>query len=535
MRAAIYARFSSDNQNPRSCEDQIAFVTPWITGQGWEVAAVYQDDAVSGREIIGRRAWQRLLRHAEQSPRPFDVVVLEALDRWGREFFSQLDGAGRLHRVGVKLADPSGGLIDLGSLVGQIRFSIEAASSANVSQKISEHTKRGLQQRMGHVSRAGGPVPYGYIAREYFTGARDARGRQIRERVVLEVDPETAPTVARIFRLRVQDGLGWKAIARILTDEGVPSPRGSGYWHAATVRSMCRNPSYAGHTRVRRWEAYRDGDGRKRMRKRGDGELIEGTHPPLVDQETFDEASRTRPSGTRKPSRGPWRPLSGIFECGTCGARMSVLDRRGYGCSSNLHGGDCTNRVRLDPDDVQHRLRAWLSSDEGAAAAVAEVLSWAEDHEDELLTELADAEAALQKASRRHQNVAGAIAAMGTDKALLEQLESARRAVSAAEGRLEEAQAATDALPTADAIARNLRRRSVEEWLKPVRFREIVSRAIAQPDGTITLTTTVGRVAALCGHRRPISVVTGGRQMRGIAPTVTPPHLSDAEVVLVAV
>lgn len=215
MRAAIYARFSSDNQNPRSCEDQVAYVRPWIEAQGWNVVAIYQDHAMSGQDILGRQGWQSLLLDSEREPRPFDVVVCEDLDRWGREFFSHLDGAGRLHRAEISLADPSRGLLDLGSTAGRIILSIAAATSAEVSQKISEHVRRGLDQRIGRISKPGGPTPYGYRAREFMADRKDSRGRQVRERVIYEPDPETVPIVRRIFQMRAVDGLGWGGTDRL--------------------------------------------------------------------------------------------------------------------------------------------------------------------------------------------------------------------------------------------------------------------------------------------------------------------------------
>ena len=50
MKAAIYARYSSDNQNPDSCKDQIAACRKWAAEDCHIVAEehIYSDEAISG-------------------------------------------------------------------------------------------------------------------------------------------------------------------------------------------------------------------------------------------------------------------------------------------------------------------------------------------------------------------------------------------------------------------------------------------------------------------------------------------------------
>lgn len=49
LRAAIYARFSSDKQRDASIEDQVAAGNRYAAMRGYEVVAVYADYAISGR------------------------------------------------------------------------------------------------------------------------------------------------------------------------------------------------------------------------------------------------------------------------------------------------------------------------------------------------------------------------------------------------------------------------------------------------------------------------------------------------------
>ncbi len=66
MRAACYARYSSDLQRATSIEDQVATARRYAEQQGWTVvpACIYTDAAVSGASIQGRRGIQALLAAA---------------------------------------------------------------------------------------------------------------------------------------------------------------------------------------------------------------------------------------------------------------------------------------------------------------------------------------------------------------------------------------------------------------------------------------------------------------------------------------
>lgn len=46
--AAIYPRYSSDNQNERSLVDQVREAREYAARQGWKVVDVHEDAAISG-------------------------------------------------------------------------------------------------------------------------------------------------------------------------------------------------------------------------------------------------------------------------------------------------------------------------------------------------------------------------------------------------------------------------------------------------------------------------------------------------------
>jgi site-specific DNA recombinase len=82
-RAVIYARFSTELQNEKSTDDQIALCRTHAARQGLNVVGIYEDKARSGASVFGREGLMRLMDAARE--RAFDVVLVEALDRLSRD------------------------------------------------------------------------------------------------------------------------------------------------------------------------------------------------------------------------------------------------------------------------------------------------------------------------------------------------------------------------------------------------------------------------------------------------------------------
>ncbi len=68
MRIAIYARFSSDLQNPTSAQDQIEALKDIIRARypDWRVVLSQSDEGVSGTSMEGRDGLKRLLDLAKE-------------------------------------------------------------------------------------------------------------------------------------------------------------------------------------------------------------------------------------------------------------------------------------------------------------------------------------------------------------------------------------------------------------------------------------------------------------------------------------
>lgn len=81
-RAAIYARYSSDNQHYESITAQLRACREYCKQRGYIVVKVYTDEAISGTSTAGREAFQQMI--LDSADDIFDVVVFHKIDRNAR-------------------------------------------------------------------------------------------------------------------------------------------------------------------------------------------------------------------------------------------------------------------------------------------------------------------------------------------------------------------------------------------------------------------------------------------------------------------
>jgi site-specific DNA recombinase len=139
-RAAIYARFSSDHQNERSIDDQIALCSKVCDRGGLVIEERYDDRALSGASTLTRPGWQRLMRDAARKRL---YVVIEYLDRAFRNQADYHAARNRLKFLDIELHDARG-------VIGLIEGSIRALQSEMYLENLAAKTHRG---QTGAVTR----------------------------------------------------------------------------------------------------------------------------------------------------------------------------------------------------------------------------------------------------------------------------------------------------------------------------------------------------------------------------------------------
>jgi site-specific DNA recombinase len=181
MRAAIYARYSSDLQSAASIQDQLRLCRERIESEGWNLIATYSDRALSGADRL-RPGYQKLMEDARAGE--FEVVVAEALDRLSRD---QEDVAAlykRLRFAGVTIITLTEGEIT------ELHVGLKGTMNALYLKDLAVKVQRGLRGRI-EAGRSGGGNSYGYKP----IVEHDSRGERVRGG--RKIDPAEAAVVHR--------------------------------------------------------------------------------------------------------------------------------------------------------------------------------------------------------------------------------------------------------------------------------------------------------------------------------------------------
>jgi site-specific DNA recombinase len=220
-RAVLYARYSSDAQRAASIEDQVRLCRALAERQGWAVAEVFVDRAVSAASRH-RPGYQAMLDQVRDGG--VDLVLAESLDRLSRD---QEDVAALFKRLGfwgVRLVTVAEGEI------GDLHVGLKGAMNALYLKDLAQKTRRGLEGRV-RAGRSAGGLCYGYAVVRELAADGPVRGKRA-------IVPAEAAVVRRIFT-EFAGGRAPKAIARRLNAEGVPGPRGD-LWRDGTIRGHRR-------------------------------------------------------------------------------------------------------------------------------------------------------------------------------------------------------------------------------------------------------------------------------------------------------
>ena len=364
MRAAIYARYSSENQRPESIEDQTGACRRLASQRGFTVLEdhIYADQAQSGARR-DRRGLSALLAAAQNAQ--FDVVLVDDLSRLARDNYLMLSVIAELHFEGVRVVSVADGL---DSDDEEATLGIQIRGIFNELQ-LRDLKKKTLRGQMGQKERgfSVGERTYGYRSVPVGTIRMDKKGRPRPEGYRMEIEPREAAVVLRIFKAYA-DGLSLTRIVHMLNEEGIPGRIRTGKgWSPATVSRLLDNKKDVGRWVWNKTGSRRDPrTGRRRRFTKAESEWVvqEDDSLRIVPQDLWErvrarreEVRRSWPGGQaqRGFSRNqggreqhfPTHLLSGAMVCGKCGAAIAEVSGKGggyYGCLGAAKGA-CDNKM----------------------------------------------------------------------------------------------------------------------------------------------------------------------------------------------
>lgn len=364
-RAALYARFSSDRQNERSIDDQIAGGREYCQRENFTVAAIFIDRAISGAAAVNRPDYQAMI--AKASDDLFDVIVTEDMDRLIRDQGDYHVARKRLDFLGIELHT-------WGGKVGKLDGTLHALRAEMFLDNLAAHTRRGMEGVIRDGRSAGGR-PYGYIAVPGKPG----------ELTIVEREAEV---VRRIFAAYIA-GQTPRQIAGDLNTCAVAPPRGL-RWNASTINGnlargsgIILNEIYAGRIVWNKIGMIKNpATGRRvsRANPKPKHRVADAPHLRIVDEATWRTAQQVKRSrghsGKPHQTRKPQRLLSGLIRCGSCGSGMTSVGKHNGAmrlqCSRHRESGACNNSRKVPRAAIERAVLDGLRDQLDKPAVLAE-------------------------------------------------------------------------------------------------------------------------------------------------------------------
>ncbi len=253
-----------------------------------------------------------------------DVVVVQFLDRFGRNPREILRRYWELEERGVAVVATDEDIKE------ELQLLIRAYMAGSESRRTSERVRAYMPKAIAGGSHAG-RAPYGLRGVKVI-------GEDGKPRTVFELNPEEVKVAREMYRLAVEENLGFKAIGDRLTEKGYRA-RGGGLFLAQTIHHLLSNPALKG-TMIYGREP-RKGNPKIEL------VIIDGYFPPILSGEEWarlQERQAIRRQTPKGKTHSSTYLLSGIAKCGYCGGSMvgRVGARRGeqqyknYACSRSI-------------------------------------------------------------------------------------------------------------------------------------------------------------------------------------------------------
>lgn len=327
IRVGAYCRVSTENESQKtSYSNQVSYYREFINNrEGWELAEVYADEAISGTDRSRRINFNRMIEDAKMGK--IDYIVTKSISRFARNTVDTLDCV----RLLLDMTPPVGIYfekenIDTLDAKGELFLTILSALAQEESHSISDNIRWTFQKNF----KAG--IPQINLNRML--------GYDKGENGEWLINEEQAETVRIIFN-RYLNGCSSRKIAKELNSLGRTTVNGKA-WGASGILGILHNEKYVGDLEMQK-TVTRNFLTHRSCKNNGEAPkyYVSDHHEGIIDRETWDRVQRLLRGKTRKPDEET-RQKSGISPspftnliCGgdvngvVCGERFTRLTYAG--------------------------------------------------------------------------------------------------------------------------------------------------------------------------------------------------------------
>ena len=324
---ALYCRLSQDDMldgESNSITNQKSILQKFAEDNGFPNPTFYVDDGVSGT-TWERDGFKAMMADIEDGK--VATVITKDLSRLGRDYLK----TGEL--IEMVFPDYDVRYIAINDNVDTAKSENELLAFKNI---FNDWYARDCSKKIRAVFRAKGqsgkhlcPPVYGYKKSDT-------------DKNLWIVDEPAAEVVRKIFKLCI-DGYGPVQIARILTEQGIPTPtayalsqgRDNGRhnaktyrWGANTITHILERLEYCGHTDNFRTQMKSYKVHKIVYNPQDEWQIFENTQEPIITQETFDLVQELRKHKRRPQKCEVVNPFAGMVYCADCGEKMYLSRRK---------------------------------------------------------------------------------------------------------------------------------------------------------------------------------------------------------------
>lgn len=350
-RACAYCRVSTDSREQQnSFSVQLAYYKSLIENhEDWQFVGIYADEARSGTKLQKRDDFLRMMKDCEDGK--IGIIITKSVTRFARNTVDSIQAIRRLKELGVAVFFEKESINSLSEKSEQM-LTILSSLAQGEAESVSTNNKWAVIKRFQDGTFILGTPAYGYT--------KDENGE-------LVIQEEEAEVVRRIFR-EYLNGKGTYAIAKDLSEEGLPTIRSAEKWNDGVIKEMLLNPIYTGkllHQKTMTTEVLPF----KRQRNKGQlpQYLIEDNHEAIISYEQAEAVKeifeyRRKQMGVDDLEKYQSRYVfSSKILCGECGSlfrRQKIYLGKPYEkiqwcCRQHIFDSTKCGQKAVREDDVQ--------------------------------------------------------------------------------------------------------------------------------------------------------------------------------------
>lgn len=383
---ALYCRLSQDDMlqgESNSITNQKAILKKYADDNSFGNTVYYVDDGVSGT-TFEREGFKAMM--ADVVAGNVGTVITKDLSRLGRDYLKTGE------YIEIIFPDYDVRYIAINDGVDTLKSENELMAFKNIfNDWYARDTSKKIRAVFKAKGQSGKPlsVPiYGYKKSEA-------------DKNMWLVDDEAAEVVRRIFKLCIE-GYGPAQIARVLTQEGIPTPTAyalsqgwdNGHknaklhrWGSETIAHILEKAEYCGHTVNFRTHVKSYKNKKRVDNPKEDWLIFENTHEAIITQQEFDLVQELRRHKHRPTKIEEVNPFSGVCFCADCGRKMYLC--RAKSLTADQEHLKCGTYANDKDECTAHFIRTIVLK-ETVLGELNKMISFVKENEDEFVRSAMD-------------------------------------------------------------------------------------------------------------------------------------------------